>query len=204
LLVARGGRYENFAVQRIATGSEGVQLYGSSAHRTADRVVIATGAWSRHLARQLGDRVPLESERGYHLMLPTAARRQLSRPVLNGERSFVLSPMEMGLRLTSQVELAGLDAAPDYRRVRSLLAEAQRMLPGLDVREQSVWMGRRPSLPDSLPVLGHSSRTDKVLYAFGHQHLGMTLGPATGLIIADLLAGRDPGLDLAPFRADRF
>jgi D-amino-acid dehydrogenase len=128
----------------------------------------------------------------------------LGRPVVNGEASFVLSPMESGLRMTSQVELGGLDCKPDYRRVRSLLTVVKRMLPDVDTTEQSVWMGFRPSLPDSLPVLGFSPNTDKVLYAFGHQHLGMTMGPISGLIIADLVAGRKPGLDLSPYRADRF
>ena len=137
-------------------------------------------------------------------MLSTDSSVLLSRPVMNGDSSFVLSPMELGLRLTAQIEFAGLDAAPDYRRVRSLLPVARRMLPGIDKAETSVWMGCRPSLPDSLPVLGFASASNNVLYAFGHQHLGITLGPISGLIIADLVAGRDPGIDLAPYRPDRF
>ena len=204
LFVSRGGRYETIDVRRIEAGAAEVRLHGATARHSADLVVVAAGAWSKTLAAQLGDTVPLESERGYHLMLPASSCGRLHRPVMNGERSFVLAPMEMGLRLTSQVELAGLTAAPDYRRVRSLLGEVDRMLPGIELAEESVWMGRRPSLPDSLPVLGHSRKTEKVLYAFGHQHLGMTLGPASGLIVADLVAGRDPGLDLSPFRTDRF
>jgi D-amino-acid dehydrogenase len=112
--------------------------------------------------------------------------------------------METGIRLTSQVEFAGLTAAPDYRRVRSLLPAAKRMLPGLDNRETSVWMGRRPSLPDSLPVLGFSSRSKRVLYAFGHQHLGMTMAAITGLVMADVLAGRKPVVDPTPYGPGRF
>ena len=157
MFVSRGGRYETFEVRRVDAGGRRVTVHGVSDRRQADAAVIAIGPWSGQLAKQLGDRVPLESERGYHLMLPVSSSGRLRRPVLNGERSFVLAPMETGLRLTSQVELAGLSAAPDYRRVRSLLTEVDRMLPGLELREESVWMGRRPSLPDSLPVLGHAS-----------------------------------------------
>jgi D-amino-acid dehydrogenase len=137
-------------------------------------------------------------------MFPAGSSELLGRPVVNGEASFVLSPMESGMRMTSQVELGGIDAAPDYRRVRSLLPLAKRMLPDMETVEASVWMGFRPSLPDSLPVLGFSSNTNKILYAFGHQHLGMTMGPISGLIIADLVAGREPVIDLTPYRVDRF
>ena len=137
-------------------------------------------------------------------MLGSSARQLLSQPVLNGESSFVLSPMESGLRLASQIEFAGLQAPPDYRRVRSLIPAAKRMLPALEGSEESVWMGFRPSLPDSLPVLGFSSQSNRVLYAFGHQHLGMSLGAITGQLIADLVAGREPAVDMRPYRPNRF
>ena len=204
LFANRGGRFRKFDVQRIEIVDGGVAIRNQSESIAADKIVIATGAWSRVLATQLGDRVMLDTERGYHLMLPAGNNAMLGRPVMSADHSFVLSPMETGLRLTSQVEFAGLDAAPDYRRVRRLVPIAARMLPGLDAEEQSVWMGCRPSLPDSLPVLGFSPRCNKVLYAFGHQHLGMTLGPLSALIIADLVAGRDPGIDMHPYRIDRF
>jgi D-amino-acid dehydrogenase len=204
LLLSRGGTYKKFEVRSIRLGGNTIELQGPSNTMSADKVVIAAGAWSRPLSQQLGDNIALDTERGYHLMLSTDSSALLSRPVMNGSFSFVLSPMEMGLRLTTQIEFAGLDATPDYRWVRSLLPAARRMLPGIDKAETSVWMGCRPSLPDSLPVLGFASKTNNVLYAFGHQHLGITLGPISGLIIADLVAGRDPGIDLAPYRPDRF
>lgn len=204
LLQSRGGTYRRFDVGSIRLAGDSVDLHDHGRTISARRVVIAAGAWSRPLCKQLGDNLPLDTERGYHLMLSRDSAALLNRPVLNGAASFVLSPMESGLRLTAQVEFAGLDAAPDYRRVRKLLPLARRMLPGIDKVETSVWMGCRPSLPDSLPVLGFASSTDKVLYAFGHQHLGITLGPISGLIIADLVAGRDPGVDLAPYRPARF
>jgi D-amino-acid dehydrogenase len=202
--VGSGGVFKKFTAHHLRRDSESVQVGNGSDWLTADRAVVAAGAWSAPLAASLGDHVPLDAERGYHLMLPAATGGMLGRPILNGNRSFVLSPMATGMRLTSQVEFAGIDAAPDYRRIRSLLPLAARMLPGLDTTEQSVWMGGRPSLPDSLPVIGPSPNDDRVLYAFGHQHLGLTLGPLTAYLLADLVAGRAPRIDLAPYRANRF
>jgi len=204
LLRKRGGTYKQFDVRSIRLDGDTIELQGADHTMSAHKVVIAAGAWSRPIAKQLGDTIPLDTERGYHLMLSNDSSSLLSRPVMNGDSSYVLVPMEMGLRLTAQVEFGGLDTSPDYRRIRSLLPSVQRMLPGIDKTEMSVWMGCRPSLPDSLPVLGFSSSTNNILYAFGHQHIGITLGPRSGLIIADLVAGRDPGIDLAPYRPDRF
>ena len=204
LFVSRGGAYKQFDVDIIQTDAGEIKLSGSKGSLRADRLVIAAGAWSRPLAKQLGDNVPLDTERGYHLMLPQSTSSLLNRPVVNGESSFVLSPMETGLRMSSQVELAGLDRKPDYTRIRSLLINAQRMVPAINAVEESVWMGFRPSLPDSLPVLGFSTRSDRVLYAFGHQHLGMTLGAISGLIVSDLMSDRAPRVAVYPYRPDRF
>ncbi len=173
----------------------------------ADAAVIATGAHSKPLAAQLGDRVPLETERGYHAMLrsPEVVPRV---PTTDSEGKFVATPMAGGLRLAGTVELAGLQAAPDWRRARVFLKQASKLYPGLadSYHEDrfTLWMGHRPSLPDSLPVLGASSASQDVLYAFGHGHVGMTGGPYTGRIIADLVSGRPSPIDLAPFRATRF
>ena len=202
--VDAGGIYKQFAVDQINIHHDGIQLVGQSESLVADKVVIAAGAWSRSLASQLGDNTPLDTERGYHLMLPQSTQGLLSRPVLNEENSFVLCPMDAGLRMTAQVEFAGLKLAPNFTNIRNLLPLAKRMLPALDIRESSAWMGFRPSLPDSLPVLGFSSKSNNVLYAFGHQHLGMTLAAITGQIIADLMAGREPPIDVSPYRPNRF
>jgi len=167
-----------------------------------DAFVVAAGAFSRRLAQAAGHKVPLEAERGYHLMLPKL-RLGLGRPVYFSDPGFLLAPMEHGIRLTSGVELASLDAPPDFSLPRRLLPLARRYLPGLEPTVLSEWQGFRPSLPDSLPVIGASRRHANVYFAFGHQHLGLTLGPITGRIIADLVAGRDPGLDLAAYAPDR-
>lgn len=204
LLISRGGKFKKFEVKSIEHENNAVNLSGPLGTITADKVIVAAGAWSRSLAQQLGDNVPLDTERGYHLMLPESTRDLLNAAVVNGESSFVLSPMDTGIRLSSQIEFGGLQAAPNYSRVRSLLPLAKRMLPMLDTREESTWMGFRPSLPDSLPVLGFSTNSKNVLYAFGHQHLGMTMGAVTGKLVADLIAGRDPRTDMTPFRPNRF
>jgi D-amino-acid dehydrogenase len=112
--------------------------------------------------------------------------------------------MRHGVRVTTGVELAGLDAPPDYRRLRRTVALARKLLPGLAGEPTSEWLGFRPSLPDSLPVIGRSPRHPNVVLAFGHGHIGLTLGPLTGRIVADLVAGRAPPLDLAPYAAERW
>ncbi|HTZ36578.1 MAG TPA: FAD-dependent oxidoreductase [Stellaceae bacterium] len=173
----------------------------------ADAAVVATGAWSKPLAASLGDRVPLETERGYHLMIrdPEAVPRQ---PVADADGKFVATPMDTGLRLAGTVELAGLTAPPDWRRARMLLELGRRMLPGLAAEHPeerlSVWMGHRPATPDSLPVIGRARASRDVIYAFGHGHVGMTSAPMTGILVADLVAGRPPSIDIAPFDAARF
>lgn len=204
LFIKNGGQYKQFPVESININDDAVILKGESGVLNTDKVVIAAGAWSKKLAKQLGDTVPLDTERGYHLMFPQATAGLLKRPVLNGENSFVLAPMETGMRLTSQIEFAGIDAEPNYSRVRSLVSTAKHMLPNLDTNEESVWMGGRPSLPDSLPVIGFSKRSKNVLYAFGHQHLGMTLGATTAAIISDLINNKTPQIPLSPYSANRF
>jgi D-amino-acid dehydrogenase len=129
-------------------------------------------------------------------------------PTADADGKFVATPMDTGLRFAGTVELAGLEAPPDWRRAQILLEQGRKMLPGLAASHAqeriSVWMGHRPSLPDSLPVLGPSSATQDVIYAFGHGHVGMTSAPMTGKIVADLVAGRPPSIDLRPFSAGRF
>jgi D-amino-acid dehydrogenase len=208
LFFERGGRQERRLVRGLARdGGKVTGVLTNDGTLAAATVVIAAGAFSADLAAAAGHRVPLETERGYHLMLPlatdAAGRPLLGRPVYCMDPGFVLAPMDHGLRLTSGVELASKDAAPDFGIPRRILPIARRYLPGLDQTVLSEWQGCRPSLPDSLPVIGKSRRHPNVLFAFGHQHLGLTLGPITGRIIADLVAGRDPGLDLTAYAPDR-
>ncbi|HEX3536875.1 MAG TPA: FAD-binding oxidoreductase [Stellaceae bacterium] len=172
-----------------------------------DTAVVCAGAHSKPLAAALGNRVPLETERGYHLMIsdPEVMPRI---PTADGDGKFVATPMDTGLRFAGTVELAGLAAPPDWRRARILLEQGRRMLPGLGKEHAedriSVWMGHRPSMPDSLPVIGPSRASPDVIYAFGHGHVGMTAAPMTGKIVAELIAGRPAPIDIAPFAARRF
>jgi D-amino-acid dehydrogenase len=173
----------------------------------ADAAIVCAGAYSKPLAAALGDKVPLETERGYHLMIrdPETMPRI---PTTDADGKFVATPMDTGLRFAGTVELAGLAAPPDWRRAHTLLEQGRRMLPGLAASHPeeriSVWMGHRPSLPDSLPVIGPSRATPDVIYAFGHGHVGMTAAPMTGKLVADLVAGRPPSIDIAPFSPGRF
>lgn len=201
--VEKGGRILREAARdfRFAEGRP-VAVVTDAGEHAADAVVLAAGPWSGGLARRLGAPVRLEAERGYHIMLPKPPV-ELQRFTLFVERKFTLAPHEDGLRLTTGVEFAKVGAPPDYRRVRAMLPHAAESIRDLDPREQSIWLGNRPTLPDSVPVIGRSPRHDNAYLAFGHSHLGLTMGPVTGRIIADLMADRDPGLDLAPYRADR-
>lgn len=165
--------------------------------------VVAAGAWSHFLTRRLGDRVPLETERGYNTTLPSSAfdvRRQLVFP----GHGFVITPLSTGLRVGGAVELGGLDRPPNYARSRAMLEKAKRFLPGLDPAGGREWMGYRPSLPDSLPVIGRSRVSENVVYAFGHGHLGLTQAAATARLVRDLLLSRPVPVPLDPFSPQRF
>ncbi len=199
-----GGNIAQERVRGVQPIDGGVRLDCELGFRSFEKVVIAAGAWSKELARQVGDRVPLDTERGYHLNIEPGDAGELRRAVVFPERGFVLAPMLDGIRLTSGVELAGLNAPPDFSRIRRLLPAAREALPGLSDRVTREWLGFRPSTPDSLPVIGQSPHSRSVFYAFGHQHLGLTLGAITGRLIASAVGGRDPEIDLTPYRADRF
>lgn len=168
-----------------------------------DGVVLAAGAHSRALAARLKSRVPLDTERGYHVMLPRSGAAPRV-PVCSGEGKFFVTPMEDGLRVAGTVELAGLHAPPDMARAHLLAGQAKRMLPRIDATVQSTWMGRRPSMPDSLPVLGRAPRVPNAYFAFGHGHVGLTAAAPGGAALADLVCTGRAAIDLAPYRADRF
>jgi D-amino-acid dehydrogenase len=187
-----------------ATGVDGGAVVTASGERIAfDHLIVAAGAWSGRMSRAVGDRALIESERGYNATLPTPGV-SLSREVIFAERQFVATPLEMGLRIGGAAEFAGLEAVPNWRRSEALMTLARRYLPDLDTRGARLWMGNRPTTPDSLPVIGRSARRANVFYAFGHGHLGLTLGPTTGRLVADLVTGRIPSIDLASFSITRF
>ncbi|TXL64836.1 NAD(P)/FAD-dependent oxidoreductase [Zeimonas arvi] len=168
-----------------------------------DGVVVAAGAWSARLAAQLGARVPLETQRGYHVTVKSS-NLALRHTVMAVEHNLMVNPMAMGLRLAGSVELAGLRAPPNYARADVLLRKGRELFPHLDASETTQWMGHRPCLPDSLPVIGRAPRAENAWLGFGHGHVGMCGGATTGREIAHLVAGRTPQVDLAPFSPLRF
>ncbi|HTI02124.1 MAG TPA: FAD-dependent oxidoreductase [Acidisoma sp.] len=170
---------------------------------SAAQVVLATGAWSRRLTDPLGDRIPLETERGYNTTLPPGAF-DLRRQIIFGGHGFVVTPLVTGLRVGGAVELGGLDLPPNFKRSAAMLRKAQDFLPGLKPEGGQEWMGFRPSLPDSLPVIGPSKISPRIVYAFGHGHLGLTQSAGTGQLVAELLSGTPPAIDLSPFSPRRF
>ena len=209
-LATRGVRFVKAAVARVVPSSSG-DSGPSAAVQTeagdifaARSVVIAGGAWSKILAAGLGDPVPLDTERGYNTTLPRPnfdLRRQL---YFNGH-GFVVSPLADGaIRVGGAVEFAGLTAAPNFARAKALLEKAQAFMPGLSSEGGQEWMGFRPSMPDSLPVIGRARSSPSVIYAFGHGHLGLTQSAGTGRLVADLVADRTAPIDLAPYRPGRF
>jgi len=195
-----------FRVERVLAArpreGRGVPLESDSGATSWDDVVLAAGAWSRPLATMLGAPVPLGTERGYHVMLDQGAGL-LRRPVNLFDRGFYMTPMRGGLRCAGTVELGGLDAPADPKRTAVIERQARRLLPDAGDR-LSDWLGFRPSMPDSLPVLGALPGVRGAWLNFGHGHLGLTLAALCGSITADLIDGREPEVDLTPFSATRF
>jgi D-amino-acid dehydrogenase len=207
-VVKSGGHLVKTEAKSFAFDGDRLVAIETTAGRIeADTVVLAAGAHSKPLAASAGDKVPLETERGYHVMIRTPAIRPRV-PTTDSENKFVVTPMLSGVRVAGTVELAGLRAAPNWKRGEILIKRIGALYPALgkdySMNEITYWMGHRPSLPDSLPVMGRSTRSPDVVYAFGHQHIGMTAAPYTGVVIADLISGRPSPIDLTPFRADRF
>jgi D-amino-acid dehydrogenase len=199
-----GAHFESARIESIAAGQGGVTLMlADGSTRQAKRLVLAAGAWSHLLARNLGEHIPLETERGYNTTLPASAF-DVKRQLIFSGHGFVITPLSTGLRVGGAVELGGIERAPNYARSRALLAKAQKFLPGLDPGGGHGWMGFRPSLPDSRPVIGKAKDAPNVVYAYGHGHLGLTQGAATGRLIRDLVLEQNPALDLSPFSPQRF
>lgn len=202
--LGRGAIFEKAEVSNISLGERPALVGPDGWQRVVDRVVIAAGAWAKPLAAALGDAVPLDTERGYNASFPDVTGL-LSRPVAFEGHGFVTTPLDSGLRIGGAVEFAGLEAPPNHDRTRRLYDKATGLIDGLPAFDSgSLWMGFRPSLPDSLPVIGPARRNPRVIYAFGHGHYGMTQSHATADLVTALIAGRQPAIDLSPFSATRF
>jgi D-amino-acid dehydrogenase len=210
-LAAQGVEFRRDEVLGVRTNGAGVSgVITRNGDVPVRAVVIAAGAWSRPLARALGDRVLLDTERGYHVETPGTGQGPVL-PTMWSEGKLVTTPLQGRIRCAGTVELAGLAAPPDWGRADLLARLLGRMYPGLadavprsDAPGVSRWLGFRPSTPDSLPVIGRSRRHANAIYAFGHGHVGLTAAPSTGRLVAQLVAGQAPAIDLAPYSIERF
>jgi D-amino-acid dehydrogenase len=200
----KGARFEKATVKRIGAETSAALLeFGDGSRKRARRLIVAAGAWSHRLAAGLGDHIPLETERGYNTTLPAGAF-DVKRQLIFSDHGFVITPLSTGLRVGGAVELAGLERPPNFARSKAMLEKARRFLPGLDPSGGREWMGYRPSLPDSLPVIGRAATALNIVYAFGHGHLGLTQAAATGRLVRDLVTEQAAPIDLSPFSPQRF
>jgi len=199
-----GGQILQRNVLDIEAGEGGVAALATDAGRfPVETLVVCAGVHSGELSARLGEPVPIEAERGYHVTYSDPGL-EVPLPVHVSDAKVFVTPMEMGVRVAGQAEFSGIYAEPNYQRAEVLETHMKRMFPSVRTTDSTRWMGRRPSMPDSLPVIGPSAKQRNVLYAFGHGHLGLCAGAPTGRLIADLVGGRRPAIDLAPFRVDRF
>lgn len=199
-----GARFLRARVRAVSARERGAELHLSGGEvMRCGTLVVAAGAWSHLLARDLGEAIPLEADRGYNTTIGSKGfdvRRQL----IFSAHGFVITPLDTGLRIGGAVELGGLERAPNYARAGAMLALARTFLPGLDAGGARQWMGYRPLLPDSLPVIGAAHHAPGVYYAFGHGHLGLTQAAATARLIRDHILGHTPAIPLEPFSSARF
>jgi len=202
---ALGGRTVRGEIAGLEQGEAGVSALRLADGRSlrTEKVVLAAGAFTARLSALLREHIPLETERGYHtqIMEPGISMRH---SIIWPARAFMVTPTAGGIRVGGTVEMAGLDASPDYRRAKILVKRAQEALPDLQVRQATEWMGHRPALPDTVPVMGPSAKRRNVWYATGHGHLGLTYAATTGRLMADLITGVQPPVDMQPYRVDRF
>jgi D-amino-acid dehydrogenase len=204
LFQRKGGRFVVGDARTLEQGAGGWRVAAATGAAVAREVVVALGPWSDLVFRPLGYSIPLGVKRGYHLHLAPRGNAVLHHPVLDSDLGYLLAPMNRGIRLTTGVEFARRDALPTPIQLRRALPRAHALFPLGDPVEAKPWMGARPCLPDMLPVIGKAPRHAGLWFDFGHQHHGLTLGPATGRLLAEMMTGETPFADPAPFAAERF
>ena len=197
-----GGKFINENVKNFIDKEDIVGINLQEKKIEFNQVVICAGAWSKSLAKMIGEDFPLDTERGYHVLF-NSDKQLINRPIGWSQSGFYLVQMEEGIRAAGTVEIAGLHKPPNQKRINMIERQARKILPQLGF-VKSTWMGRRPTLPDSKPVIGRSSKNKNILYAFGHQHIGWTLAAVTGKVINELAKGSQPNFDISPFSPNRF
>ena len=203
LFLERGGKFIQTEIKNLEQiNSNQTAIRSENEEYKFEKTVVASGAFSKSLTDQLGENIPLDTERGYHVHFKEKDHL-ISRPVIFLDRGFGMTPMNQGLRAVGTVELGGLNNPPSKKRIDYIIKCAKELLPDLGEHEDE-WLGFRPTLPDFLPILGPSLKNKNIIYAFGHQHLGWTLGAITGKIISKIVAGEKTNLDLTPYSSKRF
>jgi D-amino-acid dehydrogenase len=204
VLPGLGATFAEGDARTLRADGGGWRIEGTGGPIVAREAVVALGPWSAEVLAPLGYAVPLAAKRGYHRHYAAKGNATLTRPVLDEERGYVMSPMALGIRVTTGSEFAKPGAPPTPVQLERAERDARELFPLEGPREATPWMGARPCLPDMLPVIGRAPRHAGLWLAFGHQHNGFTLGPPTGRLLAEMMTGEAPFVDPAPFRAERF
>ena len=204
LFQRKGGRFLVGDARTLQQDARGWRIAGRDGGAVAREAVVALGPWSDLVFRPLGYAIPLAVKRGYHLHLESRGNAVLNHPVLDSDLGYLLAPMNRGIRLTTGVEFARRDAPPTPVQIQRALPRAHALFPLGDALDAKPWIGARPCLPDMLPVIGKAPRHSGLWFDFGHQHHGLTLGPATGRLLAEMMTGEAPFADPGPFAAERF
>ena len=199
--INNGGEFIQTHVDDLTAEDDSVNLNLNNNNHKFEKVIICAGAWSNNLSKKIGESFPLDAERGYHVMFNN--HELINRPIGWSQSGFYLVQLEEGLRAAGTVEIAGLSKPENKKRIQMIESQARRLLPQLN-EVKSTWLGFRPTLPDSLPVIGPSKRNKNIIYAFGHQHIGWTLGAVTGKIINSICNERVPNINIEPFSPSRF
>ncbi len=197
-----GGIYIKQNVNNLIQKEKSIELSLGTQRINFDKIIVCAGAWSNEIAKMIGDKFPLDTERGYHILFETD-EKLIKRPVAWSESGFYLIQIHDGVRAAGTVEIAGLNKSPNSSRIEMIERQSRKVLPQLG-NVKSTWMGRRPTLPDSLPIIGKSQKNNNVIYAFGHQHIGWTLGAVTGKIIDSLSRDHIPNIDISAYSPSRF
>jgi D-amino-acid dehydrogenase len=204
LFVRRGGRLVSGDARTLATSGESWLTQTGEGPLAAREAVVALGAWSNDVLEPLGYRFPLGVKRGYHMHYGAKGNATLTRPVLDAEFGYLLTPMTRGIRLTTGAEFAGRDDPPSTAPLDRAEPIARTLFPLAERREAQPWLGRRPCLPDMLPIIGPAPRHKGLWLDLGHHHLGLTLGPISGRLLAEMMTGETPSIDPSGFSAERF
>ena len=198
----KGGFFLNKKITAINNTKIAIEIFSENNTFNFDNIIISAGSWSKELALMIGDKFPLDTERGYHVMFENN-NKLINRPIGWSQSGFYIIQIEEGIRAAGTVEIAGLHKKANLKRLSMIEKEARKLLPMLGDMK-STWLGFRPTLPDAMPIIGQSQKNKKVFYAFGHQHLGWTLGAVTGKVIRDLVQGIKPNIAISAFNPNRF